>query len=87
MSQDMRAQLKQTIVKALNSDLDPETIVGDHLIEELGISSVDALEVLIWIENDFGIRIEDEDLSQELVDSLDNLEAYVRAKVEAPVSG
>jgi acyl carrier protein len=83
---DVRERLKETIAKALELKQPPETIKGDHLIEELGISSVDALEVLIWVENDFGVQIADEDLSQELVDSLDKLAAYVEARTEAQVA-
>ena len=61
---------------------DGNEIEGSDLILELGINSVDALEILIWVENEFGIQIEDEDLNADLITSLDNLSNYVLSKME-----
>lgn len=79
----IQKRLREVIVKALNLDVDPADIKSENMIEELGISSVDALEILIWVENEFDIMIDDNDLSQELVSSLTNLEGYIRERVSA----
>ncbi len=79
---DTKSKLRNIIAEALNLTIKPEDIVGENLIEELGISSVDALEILIRLESEFEIMINDEDLSQELVSSLANLERYIDGKLK-----
>lgn len=74
-------RLRTVIARALGRNIDPSSIVGEHLIEELGITSVDALEILIHVENEFEIHIDDGDLSQALVSSLANLEAYIEPRL------
>lgn len=70
-------KLKEIIIKTMELNVEPEDIKGENLIEEIGFNSVDALEILVWIENTFDIRFPDEDLSSELLTSLDNLADYV----------
>lgn len=78
---DIKSKLKNIFVKALRSNLTPDEIPDQDLIHYLGIDSITSLEVLIWVENEFNIIIEDDDLSPALVDSLDTLEAYVSKKM------
>jgi acyl carrier protein len=76
-SSETKNQLRRVIVEALKLDQDPDTIPDEGLRNKLGIDSVTGLELLIWVENEFGIQIDDGDLSVELIDSLDVLGAYV----------
>lgn len=69
--------LKEIIIKTMELNVAPEDIKGENLIEEIGFNSVDALEILVWVENTFDMRFPDEDLSSELLTSLDNLADYV----------
>ncbi|MFE0530362.1 acyl carrier protein [Micromonospora sp. SD19] len=78
-----KERLRKTLVNALRLDRDPATIPDTDLRQELDIDSIAALEFLIWVENEFGIQIDDEDLSVVLVDSLDTLAAYVDARLGA----
>ncbi|EKE20577.1 MAG: MmcB [uncultured bacterium] len=80
---ETQIKIRNVIIKAKNLNLKPEEIKGENIIKELGISSVDALEILIGIENEFDITINDEDLSQELVASCDNLEQYINKQKAA----
>lgn len=87
MTDQIDIRLRKTIVKALQSSIPPEAIKGENMIEELDISSVDSLEILVWVENEFGIMIDDSYLSQELIMSLENLKAYVVSKLEGQTEG
>ncbi|XOV80934.1 MAG: acyl carrier protein [Aestuariibacter sp.] len=78
---EIEPKVKEVICSAINRDIDPNTIAGDNLINELGLSSVDSLEVLIRIEGEFNIQIDDADLSQELVSSLPKLCDYIKSKI------
>jgi acyl carrier protein len=81
---DVRARLQKTIAQALvDRNISPDSIVGTDLGSELSLTSVDALEILIWTETEFDIEIPDEDLSGELLVSLDSLEAYVEGHLAA----
>jgi acyl carrier protein len=70
-------RLRQIIVRSLRSTKQANEIVGKDLVSELGITSIDALEILINVEMEFNIEIADEDLSAALVSSLNNLTTYV----------
>lgn len=83
MNADIQTRLRTTIANALNRGISADTIVGVNMVEELGMTSVDALEVLIHVENEFNIMIDDSDLSQELVTSLDKLASYIDRKMAA----
>ena len=76
----IKEQIKEIIIQCLPSQIAKEDIIGNDLINELGINSVDALEIFVWIENTFEIQIDDEDLNSELIASLDNLTEYVFRK-------
>ena len=79
----IRERLSQTILKAIRSPLAPSTLENMNLVRDLGISSIDALEILIGIEIEFGIEIPDEDLRSDLLVSLDLLEDYLRPRIPA----
>lgn len=72
--------IKEIIIKSMNLQKEPSEIVGQDLINEIGINSIDALEIFVWIENKFEIQIADEDLSDELLNSLDSLADYIIKK-------
>lgn len=58
----------------------------DNLLRRYGLSSIDALEFLLAVEEEFEIAIDDEDLSEELVSSASRLTHYIMER-RAPSSG
>lgn len=83
---DTKARLRRVLVESMRLDRDPATIPDENLRLEVGFDSVSSLEFLIWVENEFGIQIDDEDLSVQLVDSLDRLAEYVERRMPAALS-
>ena len=75
--QEIKERLRELIAKALNRSIDPGDIHDKDLVANLGIDSIVSLEILISVEDEFEIRIDDEDLDADLVDSLDHLANYV----------
>lgn len=73
-------EIKEIIIKSMDLQKEPSEIIGHDLINEIGINSIDALEIFVWIENKFEIQIEDEDLSDELLNSIDSLADYIIKK-------
>ena len=60
-------------------ELDPETITLDtNLIDDLGADSLDVVELIMSLEDEFGVSISDDDAAQlvtvgRIVDYLDNM--------------
>ena len=59
----------------LDSFSDDTSFLGAHLIDSTGI-----LELVHFLEQTFGIRIADEDMLPENLDSVSRIGAYVRRK-------
>ena len=81
LKQEIKVKIKEVIAQSLNLKEDQMNISDADLIQSLGINSVDALEIFVWIENTFEILIDDDDLNAELLDSIDILTEYVYRKI------
>ncbi len=77
-------ELKQLVVTALRiEDFDPQEIKDDEPLfgdEGLGLDSVDALELVVHIEQQYGIQIEDEEVGRQAFASIAALAAFITAK-------
>lgn len=56
---------------------------GDSFLEKGIIDSTGIMEVIFFLESDFGITVEDEDMVPENLDSVDNIVAFVNRKLAA----
>lgn len=77
----MEKKIKEIINEVMNFETPAEDIVDNNLIETYGINSIDALEILIHMENEFDIEIDEEDLNAELIDSISNLTECITNKL------
>ena len=61
---DLTHRLKKTLVERLDLDRQTDEIPDDCLLfgVGLGLDSVDALEIVVAVEGEFGIRVEDGDM-------------------------
>lgn len=55
---------------------DSDSFMGNHIVDSTGF-----LELISHLEQRYGIRIQDQELVPENLDSLDNIEAFVRRKL------
>jgi len=79
------ARIKQLIVRALNlQDLRPDEIETDAPLfgEGLGLDSVDALELVVAIEKEFGIQTESHEIGKEAFASARALAVFVQARLD-----
>lgn len=78
---DLKETLKAQIIEQLNlEDLTPADIVSDAPLfgeDGLGLDSIDALEFIVLLEQNYGIKIEDPSQGKEIFHSVDTLAAYI----------
>ncbi|MCF8082908.1 MAG: acyl carrier protein [Deltaproteobacteria bacterium] len=73
-------ELREKIIETLNlEDIRPEDIgEKDRLVGgDLGLDSIDVLELAMMIERDYGIRIDNKELGAKVFASLGALAEYV----------
>jgi acyl carrier protein len=73
-------RLLKILSTVANRDITLDQVHDKNMVEQLGLNSIDALEILIRVEGEFGIQIEDDDLSIDLVQSIVKLEDYIESK-------
>jgi acyl carrier protein len=76
-------ELQIKIVEILNlPDVSPDDIPPDDQLVggELGIDSIDVLEMVIMIEKDYGVAIDNKELGAKVFASVRTLAAYIQEK-------
>jgi acyl carrier protein len=81
---ELKGSLKRLLIDGLRlQDLCPEDIEDGApiFVEGLGLDSVDALELVVLVEEKFNIQIPDEDVGKRAFASIDALTDYVSAEI------
>ena len=76
-------RIKRLIVSSLNLEgMSPETIGDDTPLfgEGLGLDSVDALELVVALEKEFGIKIKSQEIGREVFSSVSTLSEFIEAR-------
>jgi len=74
-------ELKAKIIKVLNlEEMKPEDIKSDEpLFEEgLGLDSIDALELIVMLEKDYGIKVKNPAEGKNIFLSVNSMAEYIR---------
>jgi len=82
MSEDLEFSLKQLIVKTLDlDDITAEDISDDQPLmdSDLGLDSIDALELVVQIEKTYGIKLESSEAAKEALKSVHSMAEQIRA--------
>lgn len=85
MADSLNERLKQIIVEALRlEDVEPAAIKDDEPLIGSGLSldSIDALELVVQIEKEFGIKISSSEESRQALASVSSLAAFIRARAD-----
>ncbi len=78
--EDKNIELKKQIIDVLNlEDLQPEDIDDDAPLfgEGLGLDSIDALELIVMMEKQYGIRLKDPAAGKEVFKSVNTMAAFI----------
>ena len=88
----LKHEIKQLIIDALAlPDITPGQIVDDANLfageNSLGIDSVDALEIVVALQNRYGVRIDDKNPGRFIIQSVDTIAAFIaRERTPPPAS-
>jgi len=76
---EIKQRLKSMIVERLKLQIDPDDIDLDAPLfgEGLGLDSIDALELVVGLEQEFGVQVPDEAVGREAFGSINTLAEFV----------
>ena len=78
---DLTEKLKEKLIKILNmTDVTPEEIDENAQLVggDLGIDSIDVLEMVVMVEKDYGVVINNKEIGEKVFSTLAALTDYIR---------
>ena len=78
--EQLTEKLKKEIVEYLNlEDLNPDDIDNDEPLfgSGVGLDSIDALELIVLLEKNYGLKIENAEEGQKVFQSINAMAAYI----------
>ena len=86
----LKRKLKELLIERLKfEDMTPEDIGDDEPLFEggLGLDSIDALEIVVMLESEFGLKIKNEGAARESFRSIATLAQFVAERTGESVEG
>lgn len=83
--EDLKAKLKVQIIEQLNlEDINPSNIDDDTQLfgDGLGLDSIDALELIVLLENNYGIKLINPEEGREVFESVNSLAKFITAQTK-----
>ena len=80
--EDLVLELKKQIIEVLNlEDVQPEDIENDAPLfgEGLGLDSIDALELIMILEKEYGIKLQSPAQGKEIFKSIRTMAEFIQA--------
>jgi len=80
--ESLKLEIKNLIMDTLGiTDVDPATIDDDKPLfggdNALTLDSVDAIEIIMAIQRQYGFRISDQNLAREVIRSVDSIAGFI----------
>ena len=78
--EDLIAKLKEQVIEQLNlEDINPEDIDAKEPLfgDGLGLDSIDALELIVLLEREYGIKIKDPSEGKKIFTSIEIMANYI----------
>ena len=82
MDNELKQRIKQIMVENLMLQVTPDEIANDKPLfgpEGLGLDSVDALQLVVALDKNFGLKIPDPAAAKQVLQSVDTIAAAVSA--------
>ena len=82
--EELVLELKKQIIEVLNlEDVQPEDIENDAPLfgSGLGLDSIDALELIVMMEKNYGIKIKDPSAGNEIFKSINSMPGFTMSGI------
>ncbi|MCP3898372.1 MAG: acyl carrier protein [Desulfobacteraceae bacterium] len=81
--EEIREQLKEELIENLSlEDVEPNDIKNDEILfgeDGLGLDSLDAVEIVVFLQRIWGIEIKDMEQGREILVSIDTMADHIYA--------
>ncbi len=77
---EIKGQVKDFFKENFMVEFNGEVSDSDSFLENGVIDSTGVLELVLFLEESFNITVEDDDITPENLDSMDNIKAFVVSK-------
>lgn len=74
--------IKEILQQVINVEGVRDWEKTEDLLKDKGLNSLEAIHILVAVEDRFDIEIDDDDLNLELVKTIENIADYVERKLE-----
>ena len=86
---ELKNDIKSLIVSSLNlevpiGEIDDEAPLFSQEKGGLGLDSIDALEIVVMLESEFGIKVKNESSARDSFKSISTLAEFVESKLAQP---
>jgi acyl carrier protein len=85
-TEQIEAQIRDFLTNNFIFDPSVQLSTESSLMENGIVDSTGILEVLMWVESNFGVHVEDSEVLPENFDSIGNMTRYILHKHEATVA-
>lgn len=80
-STQIEEQIREFLTNNFIFDHSVQVGLNDSFMENGIIDSTGILEIIMWVESNFGVHVEDAEVLPENFDSIENLIGYTRSKL------
>jgi acyl carrier protein len=84
MPTDLKRKIKELLIERLKfEDMTPEDITDDEPLFAggLGLDSIDALEIVVMLESEFGVKVKNESSARDHFRTVATLAEFVQSKL------
>lgn len=81
--ESVQEQIKQLLVRRLKLEREPASIGDDEPLfgpEGLGLDSIDALELVLGLEQEFGVSIDDQQVGSQVLSTVNSIAQFIAEK-------
>lgn len=80
--EQIKTEVKEVIIKTLNiNKINPEDVDDSAPLfapdNAFGLDSVDAIDIIMTVQKHFNVRIADQNLARDVLESIDTLAAFI----------
>lgn len=81
--EEVKNKVKEVIKIVLEDRVEVEVNISNEedLVSLLGINSIEAIEIIVRLENEFDMEVDDADLSVDFLKNIDSIANYIVDKV------